>query len=303
MKVLVTGSSGFIGKHLVRRLLDQGHEVIGVDIQPITLREVHPNFSLNLWDIRNHHAMARIFLANKPTHVVHLAAVSNVMETQKDPQHTLDVNVMGFQNVIDRALAAGVSDFVYASSAAVYGDRVSPVQEHDTPRPISLYGATKAANELVAHTYSATHNLRTVGLRFFNVYGPGSRTDNMFFHFAEAVRKNEPIKLYNEGASVRSFVYVEDVVTAIMAALERPASGVYNIAPDEPTSVRAAAGMYLIDCGRINHTMELLPARSGEILYSHGLVDKAYFELGWKAETKLEDGIAAFHSWYKENYR
>ena len=237
MKIIVTGAAGFIGMHCAKILLGRGDQVIGIDnlndYYDFTLKEArlnrlksHENFKFHKCSIEERDALADIFSQEKPDRVIHLAAQAGVRYSLSNPHAYIDANVMGFTNILEGCRHNGSSHLVYASSSSVYGGNTSmPFSEHDNvDHPISLYAATKKANELMAHTYSHLYGLPTTGLRFFTVYGPWGRPDMALFLFIKAILRGEAIPVFNNGQMVRDFTYIDDIVEGVIRVLDKPTS-------------------------------------------------------------------------------
>ncbi|MEG2312732.1 NAD-dependent epimerase/dehydratase family protein, partial [Brevundimonas sp.] len=235
--VLVTGSAGFIGFHTAQRLLARGETVIGLDnlnayydpaLKQARLDQLlsHPNYRHHTLDLADREGVAGLFASEKPTRVVHLGAQAGVRYSLEAPETYVDSNVVGFLSILEGARATGCQHLVYASTSSAYGANGKlPFSVHDgASHPLTLYAATKLANEAMAHSYAHLFGIPTTGLRFFTVYGPWGRPDMALFKFTRAILKNEPIDVYGEGRMSRDFTYVDDIVTGIIAALDQPAS-------------------------------------------------------------------------------
>src|SRR5215204_5009993 len=262
MKILVTGAAGFIGFHLARRLLARGDEVVGIDnlnayypvaLKEARLRQLEPlaGFRFERLDVADHEGMAALFARERFDRVAHLAAQAGVRYSLTNPHAYVDSNLVGFMNVLEGCRHNGVEHLVYASSSSVYGANTAmPFSVHQVvEHPISLYAATKKANELMAHTYSHLYRLPTTGLRFFTVYGPWGRPDMALFLFTRAILAGEPIDLYNDGDMLRDFTYVEDIVEGVVRVLDRVAAPNPEWNGDEPDAGTSSAPYRLYNIG------------------------------------------------------
>ncbi|MGL5095106.1 MAG: NAD-dependent epimerase/dehydratase family protein [Planctomycetia bacterium] len=327
-RMVVTGAAGFIGFHLCRRLLDEGWRVVGLDnLNPyydvdlkrarVDLLRRSPGFSFAEIELADDAAVRSAF-AEPPQGVVHLAAQAGVRYSTKNPQAYVASNVAGFVNVIEAARTAGAGHFVYASSSSVYGANTKrPFAETDAcDHPLSLYAATKRANELIAHTYSHLYGLPTTGLRFFTVYGPWGRPDMALYLFTKAIYAGLPIDVYNEGRQTRDFTYVDDVVDGLMRVAAKPPTASSPI-EDAPTPAAAAAPYRVYNLGHsqpvplmdfirlLEKTIgrpakyNFLPMQDGDV--SNTAADMTAFErdFGPSASTPIEVGVPKFVEWYR----
>ncbi|HCA14117.1 MAG TPA: capsular biosynthesis protein CpsI, partial [Alphaproteobacteria bacterium] len=267
MKVLVTGSAGFIGMHCVERLLARGDDVVGVDnlndYYDVTLKDArlariagHEAFHFHCVAVEDKDAMAGIFADEKPDRVIHLAAQAGVRYSLENPHAYIDANLQGFINILEGCRHNDVAHLVYASSSSVYGgNELMPFSEHHSvDHPVSLYAATKKANELMAHTYSHLYDLPTTGLRFFTVYGPWGRPDMALFLFTNAIRKGVPIDVYNKGAMVRDFTYIDDIVEGVIRVLDKTATPNPDFDPLNPDPGSSKAPYRVFNIGNGNPT-------------------------------------------------
>jgi len=334
MRVLITGSAGFIGSALSLRLLERGDEVIGVDcLDPyydVTLKEARLARTLasdGYTDVRarieNRDAMAETFARYKPHRVVNLAAQAGVRYSIENPAAYVDSNLVGFGNILEGCRHNGVEHLVYASSSSVYGSNTTmPFSVHDNVNhPVSLYAASKKANELMAHTYSHLYGLPTTGLRFFTVYGPWGRPDLALFLFTRKILAGEPIPVFNYGKHRRDFTYIDDIVEGVIRVLDKPAQPnpdwdsahpdtatskapyrLYNIGNNNPVEL-----MHYIEtlenCLGMRAEKELLPLQPGDVPDTYANVDDLVADMGYKPATSVEDGVANFVSWYREYYK
>lgn len=333
MRIIVTGSAGFIGHNLSLQLLAQNHEVIGIDnlndYYDVNLKkarlaqlEAKPGFTFYLEDIANREAIDAIFQKHPSDVLVNLAAQAGVRYSIENPHSYVQSNMVGFINVLDAAQKTGVKNVVYASSSSVYGaNKTMPFSEtHNIDHPLSLYAASKKANELMAHTYSHLHNLPTTGLRFFTVYGPWSRPDMAMFKFTDAILNDRPIDVYNYGKHRRDFTYIDDIVAGIILCIETPAKPDDTWQGETPNPATSAAPyrVYNIGCNQPVELMDyiealedalgkkaeknLLPMQAGDMPDTYADVG-ALKELGYKPTTQVKDGVKAFVKWYRDFYR
>ena len=333
MRVLVTGSAGFIGYHVSQALLDRGDEVIGLDIvndyYDVRLKEARlarlgecSRYRHLRIDLADADAMQRAFREEAPERVVHLAAQAGVRHSLTHPSVYLQSNVVGFGHVLEGCRHNHVEHLVYASSSSVYGANTRmPFSVHqNVDHPVSLYAASKKANELMAHTYSYLFRLPTTGLRFFTVYGPWGRPDMAMFIFAKAILAGEPIKVFNHGRMRRDFTYVDDVVAGIVRVLERIPSGDSNWDGDEPDpgSSRAPYRLYNIGNNRPVELMRLIEIlerelgqeavkhftdiQPGDVPATSADVDDLTRDVGFTPSTPIEEGVARFVAWYRSYY-
>ncbi len=333
MRILVTGAAGFIGARLSERLLARGDEVIGVDnlndYYDPTLKEArlkrltpHANFEFHKLDIADRAAMPGLFRAVRPQRVVNLAAQAGVRYSIENPHAYVDANVVGYVNVLEGCKAAGVEHLVYASTSSVYGANTRmPFSVHDNvDHPLSLYAATKKANELMAHTYSALFKLPTTGLRFFTVYGPWGRPDMSLFMFTQKILAGEPIDVFNYGNHRRDFTYVDDIVEGVIRALDHVATPNPDWQSDDPDPGTAAAPYRLYNIGAntpvplmdfigtlesclgIEAKKNFLPLQPGDVPDTYADVTALVEDVGYQPRTAIAVGIANFVSWYKEYY-
>jgi len=334
MRVLVTGTAGFIGSALAKRLLDRGDRVIGVDnlndYYDVELKKArlthfcsHGNFIDVRADVADREAMPEIFRKYRPERVVHLAAQAGVRYSLKNPHAYIDSNLVGFTNILEGCRHNSVEHLVYASSSSVYGANTNmPFSVHDTvDHPVSLYAASKKANELMAHTYSSLYQLPTTGLRFFTVYGPWGRPDMALFLFTKNILEGRPIDVFNYGRHKRDFTYIDDIVEGVVRTLDKipePNPDWTGDSPDCATSY-APYSLYNIgsnnpvDLGRYIETLEnclgrkaeknLLPLQPGDVPETYADVEDLMREVGYRPETPVEKGVARFVEWYRDFYQ
>jgi UDP-glucuronate 4-epimerase len=333
-RYLVTGAAGFIGFHLSRRLLDRGDQVVGLDnlndyydvqlkrdrLAQLTGRE---GFTFHQLDLADRDGMSRLFADERFQVVVNLAAQAGVRYSLENPHAYVDANLVGFMHVLEGCRHHDVKHLVYASSSSVYGANTRmPFSVHDNvDHPVSLYAATKKANELMAHTYSHLYQLPTTGLRFFTVYGPWGRPDMALYLFTEAILAGRPIKVFNQGQMRRDFTYIDDIVEGVIRVADRIPAGnpdwsgdapdpgtsrapfkIYNIGNHQPVELQ-----HFIACIENSLGMEaekqLLPMQPGDVPATYADVDDLMRDVGFRPATRIEDGIQQFVDWYREYHQ
>jgi UDP-glucuronate 4-epimerase len=334
MRILVTGAAGFIGYHTAARLLDQGHEVIGFDnLSPyydVSLKEARLNrlrgrnsFRFLQADLADRTIVEATFAEERPERVIHLAAQAGVRYSLDHPHSYISSNVTGFLHVLEGCRHHGVEHLVYASTSAVYGaNRRLPFDVSDgTDHPVSLYGATKKTNELMAHSYAHLFGLPVTGLRFFTVYGPWGRPDMSLFLFTRKILAGEPIPVFNYGHHARDFTYIDDVVEGVVRVTDVIATPDPNWRAEAPDPATSSAPYRLYNIG--NHSpvalldyiaaieqaigkkakIELLPQQPGDVEETYADVDALKAATGFQPSTPLDVGIARFVAWYREYYK
>jgi UDP-glucuronate 4-epimerase len=333
MKVLVTGTAGFIGSHLAHNLLDRGDEVIGVDsvndYYDVKLKEARLarlNNRRGFIEVRialeEREKLNETFQNFRPPRVVHLAAQAGVRYSLENPHAYIDANLTGFCNILEACRHHAIEHLVYASTSSVYGANTAmPFSvHHNVDHPLSLYAATKKANELMAHTYSHLYGIPTTGLRFFTVYGPWGRPDMALFKFTRNILAGKPIDVYNYGNHRRDFTYIDDIVEGIVRTLDRIAtpnpnwSGdhpdpgtsrapyrIYNIGNQEPVELLRFIQV-LEDCLGRKAEMNLLPLQEGDVPDTYADVDDLMRDTGYRPSTPIEIGITRFVEWYRDYY-
>ena len=333
MKTLVTGSAGFIGSALVLRLLERGDTVIGIDnhndYYDPAIKEArlarhakHPSYIHLRIDIADRKGIEAAFANYKPQRVVNLAAQAGVRYSIENPMTYIDSNIVGFAQILEGCRQNNVEHLVYASSSSVYGaNTVMPFSIHqNVDHPLSLYAASKKANELMAHTYSHLYGLPTTGLRFFTVYGPWGRPDMALFKFTKAILAGEPIQVFNHGKHRRDFTYIDDIVEGIIRTLDRPApsnfewSGetpdpgtslapwrVYNIGNNQPVELMEYIGALEKALGKTAEK-EFLPLQAGDVPDTYANVDDLVDQFHYKPATTVEHGISRFVAWYRKYF-
>jgi UDP-glucuronate 4-epimerase len=332
--VLVTGSAGFIGFHTTQRLLARGETVIGLDnLNPYydpALKQarldqllVHPNYHHHSLDLTDRDGLARLFTQDAPRRVIHLAAQAGVRYSLEAPETYVDSNLVGFLSILEGCRATGATSFVYASTSSAFGaNGALPFSVQDAAtHPLTLYAATKLANESMAHAYAHLFGIPSTGLRFFTVYGPWGRPDMALFKFTKAILSDTPIDVYGQGLMSRDFTYVDDIVTGIIAALDTPAALDLNwqvTAPSPATSGVAPWRILNLGAGQpvpLMHYIEvleqklgrkarlnLLPMQDGDVAHTEADVSDTLSALNYAPSTPIETGIGHFVDWYRRFY-
>jgi UDP-glucuronate 4-epimerase len=334
MTILVTGAAGFIGFHLCQRLLDRGETVTGLDnlnayydpaLKQARLERLQDRegFRFVRRDLEDGEAMAALFADHRPQRVVHLAAQAGVRHSIENPGVYLQSNLVGFGHVLEGCRHGGVTHLVYASSSSVYGGntRLPFGEEQGVDHPVSLYAASKKANELMAHTYSHLYGLPATGLRFFTVYGPWGRPDMALFRFTRAILAGEPIDLYNEGRMVRDFTYIDDIVEGVVRVLDRPATPDPDFDARRPHPGRSWAPHRLFNIGNatptplltyveaLEHALgrtarrRLLPLQPGDVPATAADTSALEAWTGFRPATPVGEGVARFVAWYRDYYQ
>jgi UDP-glucuronate 4-epimerase len=332
--ILVTGCAGFIGFHLTRRLLSEGHTVVGLDnlndYYDVALKRARldrllwsEHFTFVKRALEDRDEIERLFGECDPQVVVHLAAQAGVRYSLDNPHAYIDSNLAGFTNILEACRRHQVEHLIYASSSSVYGANAKvPFSVHDSAdHPVSLYAATKKANELMAHTYSHLYGLPTTGLRFFTVYGPWGRPDMAYYSFTRAMLAGEAIKVYNHGRMKRDFTYIDNVVEAVSRLVRRkaePNPGWNGLDPDPGTSYapyriynignnRPVELLYFIEVLEkllgVRAKKEFLPLQPGDVLETYADIDDTERDIGFAPRTSIEEGLGRFVDWYKQYYR
>jgi len=333
-KILVTGAAGFIGFHLSKRLLERGNEVVGLDnlndyydvnlklnrLKQITMQQ---NFKPVRLDLAEREGMSRLFREEKFDAVINLAAQAGVRYSLVNPHAYVDTNLLGFVNILEGCRHTAVKHLVFASSSSVYGANTNmPFSvHHNVDHPVSLYAATKKANELIAHTYASLYKLPSTGLRFFTVYGPWGRPDMALFLFTKAILEGKPIDVFNYGKMQRDFTYIDDIVEGVIRVLDRVPSPnpewsgnspdpstsyapykLYNIGNHNPVELMDFIGV-LENCLGRKAEKNLLPIQAGDVPATYADVDDLIRDVGFKPSTSIETGIKNFVDWYREYYK
>ena len=333
MTILVTGSAGFIGYHTTRKLLERGEHVVGLDnvndyydvsLKESRLKQLEPfdNFTLARLDLEDNQGVAELFRKHRFKTVIHLAAQAGVRYSLENPRAYVDANVVGYLNIVEGCRHNDVQHLVYASTSSVYGANTNmPFSvKRGVNHPLTLYAATKKANELMAHTYSSLFDLPTTGLRFFTVYGPWGRPDMALFLFTKNILEGKPIDVFNHGKHVRDFTYVEDIVEGVIRAhdnVAQPDAGwnsddpdpstssapyrVYNIGNSQPQELMRYIEV-LEECLGRKAQMNMLPLQPGDVPATNADVSELVADVGYKPATTIETGVARFVAWYREYY-
>ncbi|WP_133130064.1 NAD-dependent epimerase [Legionella yabuuchiae] len=333
MRLLITGCVGFIGYHLAKARLEQGDQVIGVDNlndyydvrlkqARLELLQSYPSFHFYESDICNLEQVTQVFKAHKPVRVVNLAAQAGVRYSLQNPHAYIQSNVVGFTNIIEACRHNDVEHLVYASTSSVYGANGSqPYREKDgTAHPLTIYAASKKANELIAHSYSHLYQLPTTGLRFFTVYGPWGRPDMAFFSFTRDILQGNPIKIFNHGQMQRDFTYIDDIVMGLSRAIDKipePDEAWTAMQPD-PSSSHAPYRIYNIGNGNPVNLMdyiqaietatgkeaikEFMPMQKGDVVSTHADTSALQIDLGYLPKVGIHEGVSEFVKWYLEFY-
>ena len=332
-RYLVTGAAGFIGFHVSRMLLERGSTVIGVDslneYYDVGLKQARlnqltamPGFTFHQVDLAQRQATEQLFARTAPDVVIHLAAQAGVRYSLTNPQAYIDSNLQGFSHVLEGCRHGRIGHLVYASSSSVYGaNSTLPFSvHHNVDHPLSLYAATKKANELMAHTYAHLFRLPVTGLRFFTVYGPWGRPDMALFLFTKAILEGRPIDVFNEGKMRRDFTYVDDIAEGVVRLADRPATSnpdwnpaapdpatsqapyrIYNIGHNEPVELLYLIGLLEQNLGR-QAIKNLLPMQPGDVPATYADIDDLVRDAGFHPSTSIEEGVRRFVEWYNGYY-
>ena len=333
-QTLVTGVAGFIGFHVARRLTEAGRRVIGVDsvndYYDVSLKEARlevlrsqPSFHFEKLDLANQQSVEQLFASHQVSRVIHLAAQAGVRYSLQNPRAYIDANIVAFTNVLEACRHAHVEHLTYASSSSVYGaNKTMPFSIHDNvDHPLSLYAASKKANELMAHTYSHLFQLPTTGLRFFTVYGPWGRPDMAMFLFAKAILEGRPINVFNHGNMRRDFTYIDDIVEGVIRTSDRVASSndawngeepdpgtssapyrVYNIGNNAPVELNYVIALLEKELGR-KAEKNLLPMQAGDVPATCADIEDLARDVGFRPSTSIEEGVSRFVAWFRGFYR
>ena len=334
MKILVTGAAGFIGSFLAKRLLQRGDEVVGLDnlndyydvnlkLGRLKQMSMDRNFTPVRLDLHDRDGVARLFSENRFDAVVNLAAQAGVRYSLVNPYAYIDSNVSGFLNLLEGCRHTGVKHLVFASSSSVYGANTKmPYSVHDNvDHPVSLYAATKKANELIAHAYSSLYRLPCTGLRFFTVYGPWGRPDMAYFLFTKAIIEGRPIDVFNNGRMKRDFTYIDDIIEAVVRVIDRipepdpswsgdaPDSAtsyapyrLYNIGNNQPVELLKFIGVLEEVLGK-KAVKNMLPMQAGDVPATYADIGDLMRDVGFKPSTPIEEGLKRFVEWYKQYHK
>ena len=334
MRVCITGVAGFIGMHVALQLLERGDSVVGVDnlndYYDVSLKEArlnrlveHSGFSFTKADLADNAAISELFKDHAFERVVHLAAQAGVRYSLKNPHAYIDSNIQGFLNILEGCRHAGIDHLVYASSSSVYGGNITiPYSEHQNiDHPVSLYAATKKANELMAHSYSHLFGLPTTGLRFFTVYGPWGRPDMAPMLFADALINGKPIDVYNSGEMVRDFTYIDDIVEGVIRVLDKPATASLAFDPAMPDPATSNAPYRVFNLGNgaptplmeyiraleaalgVTAEMKMLPMQPGDVPATAADTSELDAWVGFRPNTPVREGVKRFADWYLGHFR
>ena len=334
MKILLTGAAGFIGMTTTLRLLERGDEVVGLDnlndYYDVQLKRdrlarlsSHKNFRFVQLDVADRTGMANLFASEGFERVIHLAAQAGMRYSLQNPHAYIDSNVVGFMNILEGCRHGGVQHLVYASSSSVYGGNTHmPFSEHDSvDHPVSMYAATKKANEFMAHTYSHLFGLPTTGLRFFTVYGPWGRPDMALFLFTKAILEGRPIDVYNHGQMQRDFTFVDDIAEGVIRVLDKPASPDAAFSTDQPDPSTSNAPFRVFNIGNhdpvplldfvaciedalgLKAQKNMMPLQDGDVPATYADVDSLREWVGFVPATDIRTGIGRFVDWYRAYYK
>lgn len=347
MKILITGAAGFIGFHTAKRFLEEGHEILGIDsinnyydpeLKFARLNELGINRQAETWEVpvkskkypafsfirmklEDRQGMETLFNNNRFDRVIHLAAQAGVRYSLDHPHEYIDSNIVGFLNILEGCRHSKVEHLVYASSSSVYGlNNTRPFSTHDhTDHPVSLYAATKKANELMAHTYSHLYNLPTTGLRFFTVYGPWGRPDMAYFKFTKAILEGQPIDVYNNGDMWRDFTYIDDIVEGItLVTKDIPKSDkAWNAEKPDPSSSSAPYRVFNLGNNKSEKLLDFIkaieealgkkaiidfkPMQPGDVYATEAEVNDLLHLFDWKPSTNIDKGLTCFADWFLNN--
>lgn len=332
-KILVTGAAGFIGSHVSHYLLDRGDTVVGLDnlndyydvnlkLARLERLQARAGFSFVKLDVADKTAIAELFEQQQFDDVVHLAAQAGVRYSIENPHAYMDANIIGHLNILEGCRHNGVNHLVYASSSSVYGaNTLQPFSEHhNVDHPVSLYAASKKANELMSHTYSNLYNMKTTGLRFFTVYGPWGRPDMALFLFTKGILEGNTIDIYNNGDMIRDFTYIDDIVEGVVRVLDAPPQGNPEWSGDKPDPATSFCQYRVFNIGNNNPVKlmdfvnaieravgkeakkNLMPMQPGDVPSTSADVSELEKAVGFKPNTSVETGINNFVKWYREFY-
>jgi UDP-glucuronate 4-epimerase len=333
MKILITGSAGFIGFHLARKLISEGWQVIGIDnlndyYDPklkedrLAILQKHKDFVFKKVDLKDKTAVDAVFVDYKPEYVINLAAQAGVRYSIQNPYAYVDSNLVGFMNILEACRHNPVRHLIYASSSSVYGgNKVAPFStNHNVDHPVSLYAATKKSNELMAHTYSHLYGIPTTGLRFFTVYGPWGRPDMAYFSFTKNIFEKKPIKVFNHGKMERDFTYIDDIVYGIVKLIDRPPVPnpnwdervddlstsfapykIYNIGNNQPVPLMKFINVLEEKIG-IEAEKIYMDMQPGDVLRTYADVTDLERDIDFRPNTSIEEGLSRFVDWYREYY-
>ena len=319
MKILVTGVAGFIGFHLAKKLLESGNQVYGVDnlndyydvgLKQARLEQLLPysKFTFEYLDISDRSSTANLFASGDFEVVVHLAAQAGVRYSLENPHAYVDSNLVGFTNILEGCRHGAVGHLIFASSSSIYGKNTQvPFSVGDrVDTPVSLYAATKKANELMAHAYSHLYQIPTTGLRFFTVYGPWGRPDMAYYKFVQAIAEDRPIDVYNYGKMMRDFTYIDDVVAGIVKLIPQrtkllPPYKIYNLGNNNPVELQEFIAIIETLMGKLAQK-NFLPMQPGDVVATYADIEESMTDLDFKPATSITHGLASFVNWYRAYY-
>ena len=317
MKYLITGCAGFIGFHLSKKLLEEGGFVIGIDNlnnyydpqlkkERLEILRQYDNFSFSKTDIASYQALEKVFKKYSPEKVCHLAAQAGVRYSLTHPFVYEKTNMLGFLNILELMRKYKIKDLVFASSSSVYGGikKIPFKEDMNINKPISLYAATKAANELYAYVYHHLYGINAIGLRFFTVYGPWGRPDMALFLFTKAILENKPIKVFNYGKMKRDFTYIDDIINGIVSSLNKVSKlgyEIFNLGCSSQVKLMDFIKAIEEELGK-KAKKNMLPLQAGDVLQTYADVSKAKRLLGYQPKVKIKKGVKKFIKWYKEYY-
>ncbi|MFK5968668.1 MAG: NAD-dependent epimerase [Candidatus Marithrix sp.] len=334
MRILITGVAGFIGSQLAKKILNHDISVIGIDnlndYYDVNLKksrlqqlETNSNFQFIKLDLADRSGMAELFNRYKFNQVINLAAQAGVRYSLENPYTYVDTNVVGFVNLLEGCRHHAIEHLVFASSSSVYGlnTKMPFAVKHNVDHPVSLYAATKKANELMAHTYSHLYGLPTTGLRFFTVYGPWGRPDMAYFKFTKAILANQPIDVYNFGKMQRDFTYIDDIVEGVMKIIQHKPQADPNWSSETPNPSSSTAPYKIYNIGNNQSVdlmyfiktlenalgkkanMNMLPMQPGDVKMTYANIDDLKTDFNWQPQTSIEEGLTNFIDWYTNYYR
>jgi UDP-glucuronate 4-epimerase len=319
MKILVTGVAGFIGFHLAKKLLESGNQVYGVDnlndyydvgLKQARLKQLLPysQFTFEYLDISDRSSTANLFASGDFEVVVHLAAQAGVRYSLENPHAYVDSNLVGFTNILEGCRHSEVQHLIFASSSSIYGKNTQvPFSVGDrVDTPVSLYAATKKANELMAHAYSHLYQIPTTGLRFFTVYGPWGRPDMAYYKFVQAIAEDRPIDVYNYGKMMRDFTYIDDVVAGIVKLIPQPTKlhppyKIYNLGNNNPIELQEFIAIIETLMGKLAQK-NFLPMQPGDVVATYADIEESMSDFNFKPVTPITHGLASFVNWYRAYY-
>ncbi len=321
MKILITGSAGFIGFHISRLFLQKGHHVYGIDslnrYYDVKLKQARNKILLNFnkyrfkkININSSKKVSSLFKKNKFDLVIHLAAQAGVRYSLKNPSKYIDCNIKGFFNIIDNIKKNNIKNFIYASSSSIYGNSKKSVfkESDNATSPIQLYAATKRSNELIAHAYSSLYKINTIGLRLFTVYGPWGRPDMSLFLFTKKIMNNKKIDVFNYGKHLRDFTFIDDVANGIYLCATKGLSKfkknhfkIFNIASGRPVKLTKLIKI-IEEKLKLKAHKNFLRLQKGDVIKTYGSIRKINLELGYNPKTSIYQGVSKFIDWYKKFY-